>query len=214
VLADGAFGPSARHRADEHTGGGESRASSQADLDAISVRIHQRDPDAFAHLYELLADELFRLAHQLVGSRQEAEDAVQTTFLELVRVDSPPVGGTELQAWLRSSIRYSCLDAHRVRSHEEDVANADLPIGDEEDHYDLGFDPHLESALSLLTPEQRLVIHLKHVDGLDGREIAQITGTSRMAVYAMAARAERRLRRQLGAVRQQRPRPPVGGGTR
>ena len=219
VLADGAFRPSAGHRDDgrldrsEHPQSG-SRAANTASLEIIAFRIQQHDPEAFADLYMLLADQLFRLAHQLVDSRQEAEDAVQTAFLELVRVDSPPASGTELKAWLRSSIRYSCLNAHHTRSHEEDLANEDLPVGDEEDAYDLGFDPHIESALSILTPEQRLVIHLKHVDGLDGHQIAQITGTSRMAVYAMAARAERRLRRHLGAVSERRPRPPNRGGRR
>ena len=62
---------------------------------------------------------------------------------------------------------------------------------------DFGLDPSLEAALELLTPDQRLVVHLKHVEGLDGNEIAEIIGSTRGAADAMAARAERRLRHYL-----------------
>ncbi|MCP3992666.1 MAG: sigma-70 family RNA polymerase sigma factor [Actinomycetia bacterium] len=183
-------------------------------LEELAVGVNGRDPKAFSDLYELMADQLFRLALRLVDNRQEAEDAVQSAFLELARVEVPPASGVELEAWLLSSIRYSCLQASQTQARQEDITDEHHPVVDEEDDYDLGFDPHLEAALSLLTPEQRLVIHLKHVDGLNGHQIAQVTGTSRMAVYAMATRAERRLRHQLGAVRQRRPRPPSEGSGR
>ncbi len=169
---------------------------------------------AFSELYELMADQMYRLARVLVNDRQEAEDAVQTAFLELARVGNPPRRGAALEAWLLSSIRQSCRRAVQAQARHEDIADEYLPVTNDEDDYDLGLDPDLEVALSLLTPEQQLVIHLKHVDGLDGHQIAQVTGTSRMAVYAMASRAERRLQRDLGAIQRQSPRSPVARGKR
>ena len=61
-------------------------------------------------------------------------------------------------------------------------------------------DPELEHALSALTPEQQEVLHLKHVEGYDGAEIAEIIDSNRTAVYAMAGRAEARLKKLLTPV--------------
>jgi DNA-directed RNA polymerase specialized sigma24 family protein len=48
-----------------------------------------------------------------------------------------------------------------------------------------------------LTPNQRTILVLRHVVGMDGNEIADVVGGNRVAVYAAARRAERRLRALL-----------------
>lgn len=181
-------------------------------LDEVVRGIAARNANAYARLYDLMADRLYALAHRMLGNRDDAEDAVQQTFLELARgAAATPQKGKTLEGLLFASVRRICLEMTENRAYRSTEAQAALPEIDGEDLYDLGLDPHLESALNLLTPEQRLVVHLKHVEGLDGNQIAEITGRTRMAVYAMATRAERRLRRQLSEVRHQRPRPPHSG---
>lgn len=132
----------------------------------------------------------------MVGADDRPERP-SSAFLELARAKELPSEGRSLQAWLYASVRFTCLDTQRYRRRRPAVPQQQLPEAEGEDEYSLGLDPQMEAALALLTPDQRLVVHLKHVEGLDGNQIAEIIGSNRIAVYAMAARAERRMRRYL-----------------
>lgn len=166
-------------------------------IDALMPGLKAGRPEAYNRLHALIADRLFRGAYRLLEDRQEAEDAVQEAFLELIRAGCPPEEGRSLEAWLHTSIRFTCADQFRRRQRRPASPRANVPDQQDEDEYWLGYDPDLERALAELTPMQRLVIQLKHVEGLDGHSIAEVTGTTRGAVYATAARAERRLGRLL-----------------
>ncbi len=169
-------------------------------VDFLIPGLKAGQPEAYNQLHAMMADRLFRGAFRLLRDRQEAEDAVQEAFLELIKAGCPPNEGRSLEAWLYTSIRFTCADQFRRRERRPASPTAEPPESNSEDEYWLGFDPELEAALAALTPTQRLVIHLKHVEGLDGHRIAEIVGSNRGAVYATAARAERRLGRLMARV--------------
>ena len=154
---------------------------------------------AFTELYELTAERLFRYAYRMLHDRGAAEDAVQHAFLELVRAQPELDLVRSLEAWLFKSVRFTCLDEIRRRSRRPELPTDDLPEAGTEDIV-LLVDAELERALAALTPEQQEVLHLKHVEGYDGAEIAEILDSNRTAVYAMAARAEARLKKLLDPV--------------
>ena len=166
---------------------------------SLASRISSGEPMAFTELYELMAERLFRFAYRMLHDRGSAEDAVQHAFLELVRARPELEADRSLEAWLFKSVRFTCLDEIRRRSRRPEVPTDQLPDTGSEDMVPL-IDPALEQALSALTPEQQEVLHLKHVEGYDGAEIAQIVDSNRTAVYAMAARAEARLKKLLEPV--------------
>ena len=150
-------------------------------------------------MYERVADRLFGLGVRLLRDRGAAEDAVQHSFLELTRARPQLETMRSVEAWLFKSMRFNCLDEIRRRERRPEIPTDELPESGSVDQIRFP-DPDLEAALAQLTPEQREVLHLKHVEGYDGEEIAQITDSSRTAVYAMAARAEARLRKLLEPV--------------
>ncbi len=162
-------------------------------------RIGSGEAMAFTELYELLAERLFRFAYRMLRDRGSAEDAVQHAFLELVRAQPQLEEDRSLEAWMFKSVRFTCLDEIRRRSRRPELPSDELPDPGTEDVVFL-VDPELEQALSALTPEQQQVLHLKHVEGYDGAEIAAIIDSNRTAVYAMAARAEARLKKLLDPV--------------
>ncbi len=178
-------------------GSGPDASSITNQIDVLVPSLKSGVPEAYNQLHALIADRLFRGAYRLLEDRQEAEDAVQEAFLELVRAGCPPNEGRSLEAWLHTSIRFTCADQFRRRKRRPVSPRPELPEQLDEDEYWLGYDPELEVALAELNPTQRLVMELKHVEGLDGNTIAEIAGISRGAVYAVAARAERRLGRLL-----------------
>lgn len=178
-------------------GSGPDASSITNQIDVLLPSLKSGVPEAYNQLHALIADRLFRGAYRLLEDRQEAEDAVQEAFLELIRAGCPPSEGRSLEAWLHTSIRFTCADQFRRRKRRPVAPRPELPDQIDEDDYWLGYDPELEAALAELNPTQRLVMELKHVEGLDGNTIAEIAGISRGAVYAVAARAERRLGRLL-----------------
>jgi RNA polymerase sigma-70 factor (ECF subfamily) len=139
----------------------------------------------------------------MLRDRAAAEDAVQQAFLELVKAAPELRGdGRSLRAWLYRSVRFTCLDELRRRSRrpEELTGMVPEPLEAPYDPHDLLLSPEVEAALDALTPEQRSVVLLRHVAGLSGGEVAEVLGSNRPAVYAMAARAEASLRRKLRPV--------------
>lgn len=175
------------------------RSRSNAEADALPEGVRRLEPEAFRALYELHADGLNTFAYSMLRDRSAAEDAVQQAFLELVQAAPTIRGdGRSLRAWLFRSVRFRCLDEIRRRRRRPEVLHAEVPDdlaasmtlqGDTED---------LETALAQLTDQQRSVLFLRHVMGMSGHEVAVVLSINRAAVFATAARAERRLRSLLG----------------
>lgn len=167
--------------------------------DPLTDRLYDGDPAAFTQLYELMADRMFGFGYRMLRDRGATEDAVQHSFLEFVRARPQLTSIRSVEAWLFKSMRFTCLDELRRRSRRPESLSDEPP---EQVSIDIVIhpDPALELAMAQLTAEQREVLHLKHVEGYEGAEIAEIIGANRAAVYAMASRAETRLKKLLEAV--------------
>lgn len=175
--------------------------SEYPELDRLVRGVRQRDNSAFADLHRLVAGSLATFANSMVRDRHTAEDIVQQAFLELARSAETIKGdGRTLRAWLFRAVRFGCLDELRRRSRRPEVPTDVLPERTETGEFDLGWDPEIASALAALSERQRNLIVLKHVLGLSGREVASVMESSRSATYAATERAERALKRELGAV--------------
>jgi RNA polymerase sigma-70 factor, ECF subfamily len=163
-------------------------------------------PDtALAELYERHADRVFGFCLKWLRSREEAEDAVQTTFFYAWRGLGRGVVPELESAWLLAIARNVCRSrtrAARRRAGEiaEDPsvleAAVEAPVrGDELSG--------LPEALASLTEQQRRAILLREWQGLSYREIADELGLSQSAVETLLFRARRtlaaRLRRPVGA---------------
>ena len=171
-----------------------------ADLDELLAGVKDGAPAAFSELYNSMADSLNSFAYSLLGDKGAAEDAVQQAFLELVQAAQTITGdGRSLRAWMYKSVRFRCLDEQRRRSRRPETLVAEIPDSSSTVPEFAGLEPAFEQALAELTPEQRSVLFLRHVVGLSGADVAKVVGSNRTAVFAMAARAERRLRRLLAS---------------
>ena len=128
-------------------------------------------------------DRLYRAALAILGDAQEAEDAVQDTFLKFLEkapaeLDSPP-------AWLMRVLVNGCRDRLRAAWRRRSVPLWEsLPA------------PEPEEIFSL-PPADRAVIHLFYYEGLSTGEIARLTGQAEGTVRSRLSRARSRLRRLL-----------------
>src|ERR671934_1720074 len=157
-------------------------------------------------LYERYASRIFGYCLHRLGSREEAEDAVQTTFLNAFRSLSRGVVPESESAWLFKIADNVCLSRHRASFRRRRVeAPADLRAVEETVAAPARTDDELiplEGALADMPETQRRALLLREWQGLSYREIAAKLEVSQSAVETLIFRARRSLARRLEAPRE------------
>ena len=151
-------------------------------------------------LYERYAGRLLAFCRARLSSREEAEDAVQQTFLNAHRsLRSGTVPRAEA-AWMFAIAANVCRERHRSawRRSRIEVVSDDGLVGEraapEHSHEEL---EGVADALAELTPNQRRAILMREWQGLSYREIAAELSLSEGAVETLIFRARRSLARKL-----------------
>ncbi|MFJ4788718.1 RNA polymerase sigma factor [Streptomyces sp. NPDC088794] len=173
----------------------------------LAVRAAEGDEDAFAVLVQRHATTLIRLATRLLGTRPEAEDAVQDAFLSAWRRLPEFHGHASFGTWMYRIVTNRCLNVLRARRPVAPLdAAADLPAAEHATspaRITEGRDAvrELREALDLLSAEQRACWVLRELDGQSYEHIAEVVGISQDAVRARVFRARRCLTQAMGAWR-------------
>jgi RNA polymerase sigma factor (sigma-70 family) len=160
------------------------------------------DRDFLAERFEQERPQLRRIAYRLLGTVDEADDAVQEAWLRLGRTDDSAV--ENLGAWLTTVVSRVCLDMLRTRrSRREEfvgswmpepiVAIDGAPTPEEEALIADGVGLALYVVLETLAPAERLAFVLHDMFALPFDEIAPIVGRSPEAARQLASRARRRV---------------------
>jgi RNA polymerase sigma-70 factor (ECF subfamily) len=167
------------------------------------------DEKAFEELIERHEKRVYRLLYRMMGSREDAEDLTQETFLSLHR------HGHRFRAEARFSTfvyrvaanaalnRRRSLGRGRARVEKlkhRQAAGDDLPSSprDPEDST-LGAElsAHVRAALDELSPALRMPVILYDIEGLAYGEIAKVLGIAEGTVKSRIHRARQSLREQL-----------------
>src|SRR5690349_14803854 len=161
-----------------------------------------RDRDFLAERFEEERPQLRRIAYRMLGTVDEADDAVQEVWIKLSRADESKV--ENLGAWLTTVVSRVCLDMLRTRRsrHEEFVGSwmpepvvaiDGAPTPEEEALIADGVGLALYVVLETLAPAERLAFVLHDMFALPFGEIAPILGRSPEAARQLASRARRRV---------------------
>jgi RNA polymerase sigma-70 factor (ECF subfamily) len=146
----------------------------------LQEQLAQGDRVAFAELYDACAD---RVGHYLLvrlGRREDAEDALQETFLRLAR-NRKKLGKVEnLDAYVFTVARNEAvrLAAGKARRRREQgpLSGDELFRVEQGDIKVLEIAETVAAALGRLSPELREVVELKTYSGLTFQQIGQVTG--------------------------------------
>jgi RNA polymerase sigma-70 factor (ECF subfamily) len=167
--------------------------------------------DDAAVLYERYYDRIFGYCLYHLGSREEAEDVAQTTFMWAYRGLRRGVVPRAEASWLFTIAQNACRARHRTRGRRRErevlsdpVTLADMspaPVADADDLMGL------EDALARMPELQRRAILLREWRGLSYKEIAAELELSNAAVETLIFRARRSLAELLGG----RPAPKRAG---
>jgi RNA polymerase sigma factor (sigma-70 family) len=156
------------------------------------------DDEVLAREFEAHRARLRAVAHRMLGSTHEADDAVQETWLRLHRSD----GIDNLGGWLTTVVSRVCLDMLRSRTtrREDTLGEYDATLDSSTQGH-----PELEAELAdsvgsallvvlqSLTPAERLAFVLHDLFAVPFDDIATIIGRSPAATRQLASRGRRRV---------------------
>ena len=162
-------------------------------------------PGALAAAFEEHHRRVFRAAFRVTGSIDDAEDVLQTVFLNMMKRETA-AGldlGNDPKSYLCRAAVNAAVDVLRARKRKtaveaeadhEETAGADVGVARRE------LRGQLRAALSQLSPRAASIVALRFFEGYGNAEIATMLGTSSSSIAVTLHRARRRLKAELQEV--------------
>ncbi|HJZ85785.1 MAG TPA: sigma-70 family RNA polymerase sigma factor [Polyangia bacterium] len=161
------------------------------------------ESDWLAKRFQQNRPHLQKVAFRMLGSPDEANDAVQEAWIRLSQTDAGRI--ENLGGWLTTVVARVCLDMLRSRKARREAPLAEHtlePMVSRNQRSDAESDllladsvgPALLVVLETLAPAERVAFVLHDMFDLPFDEIATIVGRSEAATRQLASRARRRVR--------------------
>ena len=181
---------------------GKSLTSEQNKVIRLVEKAIRGDFAAFGELYGVYLDRIYRYVFYQVKDKMTAEDVTEEVFLKAWKaIKSCRDKERTFSSWLYRIAHNNVIDIFRSQQKKwtvdmETVAELSQPAVEIETKLD-----HQEilNSLTDLPPNQRQVIILKFIEGLDNFEIERIIGKSQGAIRVLQTRALAKLREKLSS---------------
>jgi RNA polymerase sigma-70 factor, ECF subfamily len=169
------------------------RAVEEFTDERLLIEEAQRDPAAFAELYEQNFDRVYAFISRRVRDRDEAEDLTAETFHQALRsLGQFEWRGAPFVAWLLGIASKIVADRWQRAARNQEVQSDELEqagASDGTEQYIL-----LAKLIDVLPADQRLVMQQRFLEQRSVREIAQQMGRSEGAIRQLQFRALETLR--------------------
>jgi RNA polymerase sigma-70 factor (ECF subfamily) len=145
-----------------------------------------------------LQHKLFRFAKRMLEQAEEAEDVVQDAFVRLWNKRDRLDEYRSVEALAMITTKNLCLD--RIKSRRHPVENIDnhrifvesLPGEPAHDHSEMV--QNIRQAIDRLPDVQRMIVHLRDIEGYEFSEIAAVVDMNENAIRVALSRARKRIR--------------------
>ncbi len=157
------------------------------------------DEAAFARLVTAYDAAMARVAYVVTGDKDLTRDAVQAAWtIAWRRLDSLR-DPSQVRAWLVAIAANQARSAmrHRRRYAVTDISSALREMNPGADPADAITALDVRRALAMLGPDDRALVALRYIAGLDSVEIAQYMGISASGVRSRLSRVIGRLRAEI-----------------
>jgi RNA polymerase sigma factor (sigma-70 family) len=170
------------------------RAPGKADLRRVEDRqlaalAAAGDESAFEAIFERHHRGLLSLCRHLLGSLEEAEDALQHTFAVAYRQLAEREPPEHLRAWLYAAARNRCLDVLRTRRELPSQLPPASTAGLSEEVERRSDLRELVDDIGRLPEDQRAALVMSEIQELRHAEVAQVLGCRREKVRALVYQA-------------------------
>ncbi len=193
---------------------------------ALIRKVREGDIPAFEKIFAGYQRRVYNLIYRMVGNEQDAADLTQETFVRVFQSRHRLSADEAFLPWLRTIALNLCRDhfrraGRRIRADSLDEPRTFDDGKAEREVEDWSSNPELllrrkdlqaavQRALSLLSEDQREVVVLHHIEGMDVRDVANALRIPEGTVKSRLARARDELKRKLGHYIAHEPSPKEG----
>jgi RNA polymerase sigma-70 factor (ECF subfamily) len=181
-------------------------AAGNKNIQVLLEKAKEGDRLAFKAIVTFYQQKVFLLAYSIMRNKEDAMDIVQETFLRLFQKLGSYEKEKSFPAWLLQMAKNLCIDYYRKNYSKRREFESSRSIEELNLAADDGPDNPASAdlrrifsrCLGKLGEQQRLVFVLKHYNGLQYHEIAQVLNISPGTVKSLHFKAVRNLRTLLG----------------
>ncbi len=158
------------------------------------------DFEAFGDLYHIYIERIYRYVFYQVKDKSTAEDITEEVFVKAWKAINTCKGKEQtFSSWLYRIAHNHVIDnLRRLQKRQSIEIEKVVKIGDLETEIEGELErQELLKSMACLPQNQRQVIILKFIEGLDNREIEQVMGKSQGAIRVLQMRALATLRQEL-----------------
>jgi len=144
---------------------------------------------------------LLLYAQRILCDEEEAEDVIQEVYLKLWHIRGDLQSYNSVTALATQITKNMCINRIRVRNRSFESID-ELQILNEEPDPDVQLEQkdsieHVMRIINELSGLQQAILRMKHIDGFEIAEIAELTGSNQEAVRANLSRARKKVREQF-----------------
>jgi RNA polymerase sigma-70 factor (ECF subfamily) len=156
------------------------------------------ETEAFSHLVRRYQSEAIGHAVVILGSLDDALDAVQDAFLDAFQAMGRFDASRKFYPWLYTILRNRCFKtlASRQKQATTGADAVEILVETAKDAYGVATNV-VERALRELAAEDRELLTLKHLDGLSYDELAERMGIPAGTVMSRLYHARKRFREKV-----------------
>lgn len=174
------------------------------------------DEEAFGELVKTFHQRVYGVAYGLVNNEDDAKDLAQQTWVKVWNKLGSFKEDAGFFTWVYRITSNTCMDFLRSKARRREEALPDTlePVPDprverapsevsrpDRETQRAEIRAVFEEALAELSPEHRLALTLREVDGLSYEEIAKVMGCRKGTVMSRIYYARQRMQEKLGELR-------------
>lgn len=146
-------------------------------------------------------DQMYRLAQRILRNEEDAKDIVQDSFLKLWNKRKVLGNIKSIKSFSLTMVRNACIDhirKHRPETDKEQQINANSDFQNPEKQLEVSDQlSRVRAIINQLNEQQREVIQLREIEGLEYDEISEITGLSHNNLRVIISRARKEIKMQM-----------------
>lgn len=166
----------------------------------------KQNPKAQMEVYRIFYRSVYNTCFRILRRQDEAEDAMQDSFIKVFEKINTYPSGTPFEAWVKRIAINTAIDALRKKKVLTLELNEQIAITDDDvDDFNetLLKVEAIKRGIELLPEGFRLVLTLHLIEGYEYDEIAEILNISNSTVRSQYIRGKKRLLEILTAKEQQ-----------
>lgn len=178
---------------------------------SIWKRFVAGDDKAFAQIFDLYSDRLFRYGMKFVSNEDLVKDCIQDLFVKIFKSRSGLPLTTNLSFYLFKALKHKIIDTIQKDKHLIYYSSGDLPFmvefsfdpeeeeqqRQEEQAYDLDIKEKFKEVLSLLSDRQKEAMYLRYKMGMDYEEISQLLDINYQSTRNLMYRAMQQIKSSM-----------------